>query len=167
MAVFGSFPTVRVQAPQSDRFAAAFAYLEEVFRAGSAASQRLKAIEVGATQRVELPAGAFALEQAYVSKARSEGFFESHRKFVDVQVIVAGAEWIEVADRERCVVRRAYQEDRDLIVYEDVPAAARLCLRAGDAAIFFPVDVHMPGLHGDSGGAVVRKTVIKVPADGA
>jgi biofilm protein TabA len=41
-------------------------------------------------------------------------------------------------------------------------AASVLRMRAGDVAIFFPADGHMPSLHWRDGG-LVRKTVVKVP----
>lgn len=44
----------------------------------------------------------------------------------------------------------------------DVPEASLLRLRAGEAAVYFPVDAHMPCLLVDK-PAIVRKTVVKVP----
>jgi beta-galactosidase beta subunit len=103
-------------------FASTFTYLDEMFRPGSPAALRLAAAAAGATVKIELTGGAFALEQVYLTKARPEGFFESHRQYIDVQVVVAG-----------------------------------------EAAIFFPVDGHMPGLRPGGVAGLVRKTVIKVP----
>lgn len=163
MALFGSIETVRAQVSPNGKFAAAFAYLDDLLRVGSLAGERLNAITAGETQRVELAGGAFALEQAYVTKERADGFFESHRKYIDLQVIVAGEERMEVADRARCTERQAYQPERDLIIYEDVPAASVLTLRAGDVAVFYPDDVHMPSLRGSGERMLVRKTVVKVP----
>jgi YhcH/YjgK/YiaL family protein len=163
MAFFGSIGTVRGQAAPAAAFAATFAYLEEVFRPGSPAAGRLEAVPAGETRRVDLDGGAFALEQAYFAKRRTDGFFESHRNYIDVQVIFSGEEVIEVVDLARTTEKQAYQPERDLIVYADVAGASPLRLRAGDAAVFFPADVHMPGLKvGDEPG-LVRKTVIKVP----
>jgi beta-galactosidase beta subunit len=48
------------------------------------------------------------------------------------------------------------------LVHEDNVGSV-LRLGSGDAAVFHPVDVHLPGLCGGSGPGVVRKTVIKVP----
>lgn len=167
MALFGTVETLKAQALPVARFAAAFAYLEEVFAPGGAAGARLRAVAIGETKRVELAGGAFALEQAYWSKARAEGFFESHRKFIDVQVIFEGAEEMEVADVSRFAVRQAYQVERDLITYEDAAGASVLRFRAGDAAVFHPADVHMPGLKGAGERMLVRKTVVKVPVSEA
>jgi len=162
MAIFGSRATVCSQAYPAELFAASFVYLEELFRPASPAGLHLREIQVGNTERVELAGGAFALEQVYFSKERREGFFESHRKFVDLQVIFEGVEGMEVVDLDRCVVRLPYNSERDLSTYEDT-AGSLLWLREGDAAVFYPSDVHMPGLCAVSAPALVRKTVIKVP----
>lgn len=160
MALIGSVTTVQAQIPRPEAFAAAFAYLGELFQPASVAGGRLRAITKGETHRVELAGGAFALEQVYLTKARADGFFESHRKYIDVQVVFEGEELMEVADIAHATVRQAYNVERDFFIFEDCTGASALRLRAGDAAVFFPADVHMPGL---GAGGLVRKTVIKVP----
>lgn len=167
MALFGSIATLRAQtAGRPEAFAAAFAHLDEVFRPHSAAAQRVAAIAVGETKRIELADGAFALEQAYWTKARAEGFFESHRRYIDVQVIVEGTEAMEVADLAHTPPGAAYDGERDLIKHAEPSHAGRLMLRGGDAAVFFPADVHMPSLRAGEQAQLVRKVVVKVPVLG-
>lgn len=164
MALFGSCATLRDQtAGRPEAFAAAFTYLEEVFRAGSPAAARLAALSPGESKRVELAGGAFALEQAYWTKAREDGFFESHRRYIDVQVVVAGHEAMEVVDLNRLSPETPYDAERDFIKHPELADASRLLLGAGDAAIFFPVDVHMPSLRSGAEPQLVRKSVVKVP----
>lgn len=163
MALFGSLAALRIQTAGRPVFTATFSYLDELFRAGSTAGERLNAIAIGETHRIELDGGAFALEQVYRSKTRPEGFFESHRKYIDVQVVFAGLEWMEIADLTQAVAREPYNGSRDLLIYQDVANASLLHVGAGYAAIFYPSDVHMPGLCGAGVPAVVRKTVVKVP----
>lgn len=163
MALLGSLATLRAQTARMEIFSSAFAYLEEVFRPGSAAAVRLRSAAVGANQRIDLAGGAFALEQVYLAKARSEGFFESHRKYIDVQVVAEGEEALELAEISRLPVKQAYDAERDVIIYGDCTATSLLRLGAGEAAIFFPVDGHMPGLRSGATATLVRKTVIKVP----
>lgn len=162
MAIFGPFPTVHTQLVGDRRFAAAFAYVREALSPGSAAADRLAGLIAGQTERIELDGGAFALDQAYVPRARSEGFFESHRKYIDVQVIVAGEELMEVQDVSRLVVSEPYQPERDLLKYADSADTSVLTMRTGDVAVFFPEDGHMPSLRWRN-ASVVRKTVVKVP----
>lgn len=132
-------------------------------RAGSSAHARIRAIARGDAQKIELSGGAFAIEQVYETKVRAEGFFESHRKYIDVQVIVEGEELMEVIDVSGIAVNQPYQEERDLITYRDTTNASHLRLVAGQATVFFPVDVHMPTLRLGSSAVLVRKTVVKIP----
>ncbi len=163
MAYFGSVETVAAQAAPREKFEAAFAYVRELFAPGSAAAERLRALGVGESNRIELAGGAFALEQVYRTKVRADGFFESHRKYIDVQVVFEGEECMEVIDLARATERQPYQGERDLIVYHDAPGASPLQLSAGQAAVFFPADVHMPALQGRGAARLVRKSVVKVP----
>ncbi|QYM79953.1 YhcH/YjgK/YiaL family protein [Horticoccus luteus] len=164
MALFGSRATLRDQtADRPEAFAAAFSYLEEVFRPGSPAAARLAALAAGETKRVELSDGAFALEQAYWTKAREDGFFESHRRYIDVQVVVAGHEAMEVVDLSRVEQTAPYDAERDFIKHGEQVQASRLMLGEGEAAVFFPADVHMPSLRSGADPQLVRKSVVKVP----
>jgi biofilm protein TabA len=164
MAIFGSIATVRSQTWPTEMFATSFAYLDDLFRTGLRAGLRLRGISTDETQRIELGNGVFALEQVYRTKVRGEGFFESHRQYVAVQVVVEAEEWMEIVDLDRTAVRHSFDSKRDVLVYEDAVGSS-LGLRTGDAAVFHPSDVHMPGLCGESGPALVRKTVIKVPVN--
>jgi len=163
MAIFGSLPTVRAQCAQFGYFDAAFAYLDELARPGSEARQRLEALAVGGSARVELAGGMYAMEQVYLTKARPDGFFESHRKYIDMQVVLVGEELMEVAEISRLPVRVDYDAGKDVILYADFAAASLLRFRAGEAGVYFPVDGHMPGLRAGAEGQLVRKTVVKVP----
>lgn len=162
MAIFGPFSTVRSQVAADPRFSAACAYVAEMLQPGSAAARRIAGIASGATERIDLAGGSFGLEQVYPPRARPDGFFESHRKYIDVQVIVAGEELMEVRDITALTIAEPYNPERDFIKYADIADAAVLKMRAGDVAIFFPEDGHMPSLHW-RGTGLVRKTVVKVP----
>lgn len=162
MAIFGPFSSVRQQAAADPRFAAALVYVADVLRAGSGAGARISRIVAGVTDRVDLAGGSFALEQVYVPRLRPDGFFESHRKYIDVQVIVTGEELMEVQDISRLVVSDPYNLERDLLKYADSADTSVLRMRAGDVAIFFPEDGHMPSLRWHNAD-LVRKTVVKVP----
>jgi len=164
MAIFGPFHQVKAYVAGA-RFAAALVYVEKALRAGSEARERIGRVASGVTGRVDLAGGAFALEQTYLPKPRPEGFFESHRKYIDVQVIVEGEELMEVEDVSRLVVAQTYDPERDFIKYADAAAASVLRMRAGDVAIFFPEDGHMPSLQLEGRPVLVRKTVVKVPVD--
>jgi biofilm protein TabA len=163
MAIFGPFPTVREQLASDPRFRAAFEYVTAILRPDSPERRRLAALGEGASERRELAGGAFAIDQVYRTRTRAEGFFESHRKYIDVQVVVEGAEVMEVADIAVLTVSQEYDPERDFIKYADQSGASVLRCRSGDMAVFFPADGHMPCLQLDSRPGLVRKTVVKVP----
>lgn len=165
MAIFGSLATIRAQLAHAAHFQATFAYLDDVFKPGSASLARILSVETGKTGRVELSGGAFALEQAYLSKPREQGFFESHRAFIDVQVIVSGEELLEVEDVAKLTVSEDLTPAKDMIKYQMFNRASVLRLGVGEAAVFFPVDGHMPSLAIQAPG-LVYKTVVKVPVLG-
>ncbi len=163
MASFGSLASLSSQHATA-QFASAFAYAAEALRPGSPVHARIAAMAAGTVERIELGGGVFAMEQVYHAKARPEGFFESHRKYIDVQVIVDGVELMEVEDIARLRVTQDYDAEKDFMKYAiDVPDAAKLIVRAGEATLFFPTDGHMPSLRVDGRPTLVRKTVVKVP----
>jgi biofilm protein TabA len=163
MAVFGPLSTVRPQLGGQARFAPTLAYVADLLDPKSAAHGRIKKMAAGSTGRIELAGGAYAIEQVYQARPRSEVFFESHRKYIDVQVIVEGAERMEVEDISRLNVSQPYLEERDFIKYADTTAVSHLAMPAGNVAVFFPVDGHMSTLQPATGPVLVRKAVVKVP----
>jgi YhcH/YjgK/YiaL family protein len=80
-----------------------------------------------------------------------------------VQVVVEGAEAMEVADTAQMTISEAYLPEKDLIKYADTTATSVLRIGQGAVAVFYPTDGHMPTLQLEGGSKLVRKTVIKVP----
>ncbi|WP_310442143.1 YhcH/YjgK/YiaL family protein [Sulfurimonas sp.] len=160
MALFGALEVVKAQADR-EKFATAFLYLEKLIDKNSVEYKRLMECPSGGCKKVELDEENFALEQVYDAKDRKECFFESHRKYIDVQFILAGEEIIEVSNRNLLAVALAYNEELDFIKYEDKKGISSIVLKAGDVAIFYPQDAHMPCIKAGSGTKVL-KAVVKV-----
>ena len=93
----------------------------------------------------------------YHTKNSDECKFEAHRKYIDVQYIAKGTEWIGYAPLAGQTVISEYNDERDVLFFEGEPSFVKL--DKGMFAIFFPQDLHMPGT-GD--GDFVRKVVVKV-----
>lgn len=90
---------------------------------------------------------------------------EAHRKYVDVQYVLAGQECIAWASTEQMPVSTPYDAAAEAW-FGDVPAAATTCVRlnAGQLAVFFPTDGHAPRLAAGA-AAPVRKIVVKVAVE--
>jgi YhcH/YjgK/YiaL family protein len=163
MALFGHLSTVRAQLIRRSVYDLSFAYLDDALKYGSAANQRILGVGLGETNRVELGEGVFVMEQCYNSKPREKGRIESHISYIDIQVLVAGEEIIEVAEISTLKVAENLTSGKDLIFYHDSRATSPLRLSGlGATAIFYPTDGHMGGLQ-IAAPTLVRKIVIKVP----
>jgi len=170
MAVFGSLDTVRAQTVGWPGFVNAFAYLETLFCEGSEPRTSLFSLKEGESERSELEGGAFAIAQVYAARPRY-GVFESHCRYHDIQVIVAGEEQIEVAETSLLTLSQTYDEERDVAFYADYSLGNVLRLRAGEVAVFAPCDAHMPSVRIENNatasaptvGGFIYKVVVKVP----
>lgn len=114
--------------------------------------------------------GARAIEQTYYLKDSKEAFYETHRLFVDFQLVVMGYEYMQFGDIDHFEVQQDYDANRDLTVHKKRPELtySQIILRAGDLAIFFPHDVHAGGLEpyvSNPTQCKVKKSVIKVPIE--
>ena len=160
MAIIGNLEVVKKQVEKS-KFSVAFAYLEKTLIPGSEENTRLLSLPINAFEKTNLDENNFALEQVYYSKDKDKCFFESHRKYIDVQFILEGEEIIEVGDINNLHVNFQYDENMDLIKYDDSQNTSILKLQKGDVAIFYPEDTHMPCVQLNQSVRVV-KTVVKV-----
>ena len=122
---------------------------------------------IKATDLKTLPAGKypidgdniFALVSEYKTKIESEGKLEAHRKYFDVQYVISGEELMGYAPLGNQQILEPYKEENDIVFFSGDKSFTKVT--AGMFAIFFPEDVHMPGI---STGKIsdVKKLVIKV-----
>ena len=164
-----------------------FVYLQECAKPSSVRS-RILALGAQGEQdsrqdfrievRYDLGNGISAIEQTYALKSPQEAFFETHRKYVDLQFCVDGREYMLIGYRGDFEVLEPYDEAKDLIVYKNPlvdcalePYSAdflmhRISLHAGILAVFFPDDVHAGGLDSiNSKLTSPKKSVLKVPLE--
>ena len=104
----------------------------------------------------------FALISEYQTKAELEGKLEAHRKYIDVQYVIEGEELMGYAPLGDQEISEPYKEENDIIFYKGERVFIKVY--GGMFAIFFPEDVHMPGIQVEK-KSPVRKLVIKVKVD--
>lgn len=154
-------------------------YLQSALSADSRENTRIMGLELADKQRVEcefdLGGGVRAIEQTYVLKDIQETFFETHRKYVDFQLCVAGAEEFLIGFSEDFEILQSYNQEKDLIIYHNpkIPPHT-LFFTVGTLGIFFPQDVHSGGLDSKNTKYLqwqehirtpLKKTVLKVPIE--
>lgn len=110
----------------------------------------------------EVGEGIVVKKVEYVTSDPTPCRFENHRREVDLQVVVEGIEWIEIAHPGE--VGEAIEEnvdgDVDFYATPEGPVT-RLLLGEGCFAVFFPEDVHRCGAS-VAEAATLRKYVFKV-----
>ena len=104
------------------------------------------------------------------TKPREVADPEIHRKYIDVQYCASGgpelATWYN--DEGNNVVKSdELDTERDILFYENNAEAleSTVYMQVGSYAVYFPWDVHVPGLMTDEGPKNFRKIVIKVPME--
>ena len=85
--------------------------------------------------------------------------WESHRKYIDMQCVVQGAEKFGFAPIAKATVVKPYDETRDVVNYEVKGKFYET--KPGTIYIFFPQDVHRPNIKAD-GVDKDKKLVVKV-----
>ena len=101
----------------------------------------------------------FALVQTYDSKTMDKGRWEAHKNYLDVQYVASGTEKMGYAHISGMKVKDEYVPEKDIMFLTGegtfFPAAS------GTFAIFYPEDVHMPGMAVGSPEKII-KVVVKV-----
>ena len=107
----------------------------------------------------------YVMVNEYVSEPKEKRRAEAHRKYVDVQYIVAGTETIGYSRLEDGYeVLEDKLAEKDVIFYKNPVDESDLVLTAGMYGIFFPWDVHRPNC-ALTEPAPVRKVILKISMD--
>lgn len=102
--------------------------------------------------------------QAYDTREPEGGVLESHRRYVDVQATLAGAEAIHWYPQASLRARTPYDVQRDVFFYDlpDGPPPARVEGLPGRWVLLFPEDAHMAQMIVGPAAGPVRKVVLKI-----
>lgn len=88
---------------------------------------------------------------------------ESHRKEVDIQILLKGTENIKLYHLSDLNVTEEYNPTTDCVFYSTTKSPyTELTLIPEYMAVFFPSDPHYPQFHGREGKSQLKKIVIKV-----
>ena len=115
---------------------------------------------VGFSERVEIKGcDIFALNSVYKPKPASKAMFESHKQYIDLQMVLHGEEKILISCA-KSPVAVPYDRAKDITFYKPGPSAV-LLMRPKMVAVFYPYDLHAPSLRAGC-PALVIKSVVKI-----
>ncbi len=154
MAIFGQLKTVKNQLTQKE-FQIAFDYLENI-------SEGNLLIKEGECFKEMITDDIFVLKQAYYTKNRENCFFESHKKYIDIQYIIKGEEIMDVSHIDNLEEINSYDEETDFIKYSGNNSISSLYIKEKELAIFYPEDGHQPCIKTNI-SELIYKAVIKIP----
>lgn len=145
-----------------------FTNLKDNLQNGNLSEEIKKCIEFTNKNKIEeYEAGVYEVPEIntkmnighYTSKAEKECFWESHLKYIDVQIILKGEEYIAFNNIHNLKEIKTDKE-KDLIEYEG-DELFRVLLKEGDILVLFPEDGHMPGIMIND-PVSVKKVVYKI-----
>lgn len=99
--------------------------------------------------------------QEYCTKPESECKIESHRKYIDIQYIVAGSEIMKISDISSLEQISEYDAEKDVMFWKPEQNAASIELVKGSMIVLYPNHAHMGCIEIDE-PVKVRKIVGKV-----
>lgn len=125
----------------------------------------MKRIPASAKGRVDIDGDDLYVNVSeYETKLRSEGQYEFHQKYIDVQIILEGQEDIDVSNDPNLELTMDYDENKDCGLFargtEQAPATLRMV--PGRFAVLFPQDLHQPCIAANDKPSRVRKACFKI-----
>lgn len=104
----------------------------------------------------------YAVIQNYDTKPITAGKWEAHKKYIDIQYIVSGKEKMGYSNSIKMIVTEEYNQEKDVMFLKG--NGNFLIAEEGYFALFFPSDVHMPGIAVNL-STPVKKVVVKVKVE--
>jgi YhcH/YjgK/YiaL family protein len=99
--------------------------------------------------------------QRYTTKPLSEGKLEAHRKYIDIQFLLAGVEILGYAPLKGLTTAEKYNPQKDIAFFNTPKEITKVKLEPGLFCILFPDDTHLP-CRQLADTTDVRKVVIKI-----
>ena len=97
-----------------------------------------------------------------VTRDEAECKYEGHKNYIDIQFIASGIEVMQFADISRMSSNTEYIQERDIMHFNNFDKASIAVIKDNEYAIFFPNDIHKPGVAFDEKKMHVKKIVVKV-----
>lgn len=110
--------------------------------------------------RIDLSEDVYVAVSEYTTKNPENALYESHKKYIDLQYIVSGNEYIGLTNDIAIPVTTPYNEQKDIAFYT-FNGGELLLANPTKYFIFFPEDIHRPCVKVDN-PSFVRKVVVKI-----
>ena len=126
---------------------------EEISKRVNEALEYLEGLNVtgaDAGKKVIVNDNFFYSVHSYETKSADECKLESHREYIDIQLMIDGEESMEVVDTSKLTIKENYDEKKDVMFWNIPRRMAKITLRAGDYIVLYPENAHR-------GAATIKK----------
>jgi YhcH/YjgK/YiaL family protein len=121
------------------------------------------------TYTIDTPNGVYKNNENYYFKVMTYNtkldstIIESHKKEIDVQILLSGNEHIKIYNEAAVAVKDIYDEESDCQFYNVIgKPITEIYLEPTYMAIFFPDDIHQPQFALENKIETLKKIVIKI-----
>lgn len=108
--------------------------------------------------KAQISDNAFYMRQEYLAKPEVDDLFESHLDYIDIQIVLDGAEKHYFSTNSP-IIPQTNEKD---CYFTSADKQTSIILNKGEFVIYFPNELHKPGL--SVSDELVQKLVIKVKA---
>ena len=105
---------------------------------------------------------------SFTSKSREDARWEIHHHYLDIQMVLAGQEQMDVTPASLTMPTQEYNATTDYqqVQTKDSHPYQTILMVPGQMTIVFPEDAHRPAIHEDGTTATpIEKAVIKIRID--
>lgn len=104
--------------------------------------KELRVSETDAGKRVDVDNEFYYSIQSYDTKTAEQCKLESHRKYIDIQLVVFGEEGMDFVDISRLSLKEDYDEEKDVMFWDIPSRMSKTTLLAGDCIVLYPETAH-------------------------
>ena len=106
----------------------------------------------------------YAMVQSYETEAEPPPILEAHRKYIDIQYCIEGAEYIAAAPLDESTLKTPYDEAKDAAFYYAQKMMSLCAMTPGRFVLLFPSDEHFAKMAAEA-PCRIKKAVVKLGAD--
>jgi len=96
----------------------------------------------------------------YTTIDPSEAVYEAHKKYVDIQLVLKGHEYIRCFPKNEAEVTQSYDEKGDVELFK-ISDGLDLLLRPGNFVLYMPEEIHAPKIK-TTDSSEITKVVLKI-----
>lgn len=126
---------------------------------------KLRDLRCFSTGTRQLPGGIGLILSEYMTAPWSQGVSESHRRFLDLVIVLEGEEYMLSSTLAKQEILDPYDSKTDNVHYANASEDVRIRLTPGHYVLYTPSHVHHPGVM-IGRPTRVRKATFKIPIQG-